>query len=94
MVGIFPLGPHHDYLQYIHHIHLMQMGSKLGCYTDPERKTNYHERCHELKDGFSTYQPFLIGSGASNHMVFSKESFSSLNLTHGPSIYMEDDTQI
>ena len=68
MVGIFPLGPHHDYLQYIHHIHLMQMGSK--------------------------YQPFLIGSGASNHMVFSKESFSSLNLTHGPSIYMEDDTQI
>ena len=30
MVGIFPLGPHHDYLQYIHHIHLMQMQSKPG----------------------------------------------------------------
>ena len=33
IVGLFPLAPHHDWLQYIHHIHLMQVGSKLGCYS-------------------------------------------------------------
>ena len=26
MVGPWPLAPHHDPLQYIHHIHLMQRG--------------------------------------------------------------------
>ena len=26
MVGILPLAPHHDSLQYIHHVHLMQRG--------------------------------------------------------------------
>ena len=26
MVGPWPLAPHHDHLQYIHHIHLMQRG--------------------------------------------------------------------
>ena len=26
MVGPWPLAPHHDRLQYIHHIHLMQRG--------------------------------------------------------------------
>ena len=34
MVGHFPIAPHHDPLQYIHHIHLTQMESKPGCYTD------------------------------------------------------------
>ena len=37
---------------------------------------------------------FLINSGASNHMVASKESFSSLQITNGLSIHMGDDTQI
>ena len=32
MVGPLPLAPHHDYLQYMDHVYLMQMGSKLGCY--------------------------------------------------------------
>ena len=32
MVGLFPLAPHHDYLQYTYHVYLMQMGSKPGCY--------------------------------------------------------------
>ena len=32
MVGISPIAPHHDKLQYIHHIHLMKMWSKPGCY--------------------------------------------------------------
>ena len=30
MVGPWPLAPHHDYLQYIHHIHLMQQGQNHG----------------------------------------------------------------
>ena len=35
MVGPLPLAPHHDYLQYMYHVYLMQMGSKLGCYIPP-----------------------------------------------------------
>ena len=34
MVGLLPLAPYHDSLQYIHHIHLMQTWSKLGCDID------------------------------------------------------------
>ena len=30
MVGILPLDPHHDKLQYIHHVHLMQRGQNWG----------------------------------------------------------------
>ena len=30
MVGPWPLAPHHGYLQYIHHIHLMQRGQNQG----------------------------------------------------------------
>ena len=30
MVGIFPLAPHHDSLQYIHHVYLMQRGQNWG----------------------------------------------------------------
>ena len=37
---------------------------------------------------------FLIDFGASNHMVESKESLSSLYLYRGPSIHMGDDSQI
>ena len=62
--------------------------------TNSRGKTDDHERCHALKVGFSQYQAFLIDFGASNHMVSSKESFSSLNLSDGPSIHMGDDTQI
>ena len=32
MVGLFPLAPHHDYLQYMYHVYLMQTTSKPGCY--------------------------------------------------------------
>ena len=62
--------------------------------TDPEINTNDHEIFYALKDGFSKSQAFLIDFGASNHMVSSKESFSSLNLIDGLSIHMGDDTQI
>ena len=30
MVGLFPLAPHHDSLQYIHHVRLMQQGQNRG----------------------------------------------------------------
>ena len=61
---------------------------------DPRNKTEDHERCHALKAGFSHSQDFLIDSGAINHMVASKESFSSLDISGGPSIHMGDDSQI
>ena len=57
-------------------------------------KVEDHEICHELKAGFSQSQALLIDSGASNHMVASKESFSSLDIIGGPSIHMGDDSQI
>ena len=61
---------------------------------DSRYKTLDHERCHGLKDGFSKSHALLIDSGSSNHMVESKESFSSLNITNVPSIHMGYDTQI
>ena len=30
MVGPWPLAPHRDHLQYIHHVHLMQRGQNQG----------------------------------------------------------------
>ena len=30
MVGPWPLAPHRDHLQYIHHVHLMQRGQNRG----------------------------------------------------------------
>ena len=30
MVGLLPLAPYHDQLQYIHHVHLMQRGQNRG----------------------------------------------------------------
>ena len=61
---------------------------------DPRIKTEDHERFHALKEGFSQSQAFLIDYGASNYMVSSKESFSSLDISGGPSIHMGDDSQI
>ena len=62
---------------------------------DSGDKNEYHdEKCPALKVGFSKSHAFLIDSGAFNHMVASKESFSSLKIIDGPSIHMGDDTQI
>ena len=57
-------------------------------------KTEDHERFHALKAGFSKSHAFLVDSGASNHMVTSKESLYSLQLTDGQTIHIGDDTQI
>ena len=43
-----------------------------------EEIEEHEETCHALKASFSTTHAFLIDSGASNHMVASRESFSSL----------------
>ena len=40
---------------------------------DSGDKTEYHEIFHALKVGFSKSHVVLIDSGASNHMVASKE---------------------
>ena len=62
--------------------------SKVG------NKTNEHKRCHALKAVFYQSQVFLIISGTSNHMVSSKESFTSMYISRGPSIHMEYYSQI
>ena len=63
--------------------------------TDSREKSEYHDEiCHALKASYSKSRAFLIDLGASNHMVSSRESFSSLQLIDGPSIHMGNDTQI
>ena len=53
-----------------------------------------HERFHALKACLTQLKDYLIDYGASNHMVASKECFSTLTLSRGPIIYMGDDSQI
>ena len=55
---------------------------------------NGQERCHSLKAGLPQSTAYLIDSRASNHMVASKDLFSSLNLNEGPTIHMGDDSRI
>ena len=63
--------------------------------TDHKEETEEHEEtCHALKASCSTTHAFLIDYGASNHMVASKESFSSLWYFDGPSIQMGNNSQI
>ena len=47
---------------------------------DVEQSTEYHDRFHALKVGLTQSKAYLIDSRASNHMVSSKESFSTLTL--------------
>ena len=61
---------------------------------DPGNTTEDNERFHALKARFSQSQYFLIDSGTSNHMVSSKDLFSSLSVKEGPTIHMGDDSQI
>ena len=61
---------------------------------DEEAPTEDAERCHTLKANLSPFSAYIINSGASNHMVSSKESFSTLSLSKGPNIHMGDDSQI
>ena len=63
----------------------------------PQREKNSdngHEICHALKAWLPWSTTYLIDYGASNHMVASKDLFSSLNINEGPTIHMGDDSQI
>ena len=51
-----------------------------------EETEELDEKCHALKASYSTTHSFLIDFGASNHMVASRESFSSLQCFDGPRI--------
>ena len=59
-----------------------------------EENEEYEETCHALKSSCSTTHAFLIDSGASNHMVASRESFSSLQSFDGPSIQMGNSSKV
>ena len=45
-----------------------------------------------LVAGTSSSPSFIIDSGASRHMVSTKEAFSSLDMLKGPSIVLGDDS--
>ena len=50
------------------------------------------ERVHALVAGTSSSPRFIIDSGASRHMVSSKEEFYSIDISKGPSIVLGDDS--
>ena len=58
-----------------------------------EDTEDYFETDHVLKASFSTTHAFLIDSRASNHMVASRESFSSLHYFDGPSIQLGNNSK-
>ena len=50
------------------------------------------ERVHALVASTSSSPSFIIDSGASRHMVLTKEEFSSLDMLKGPPIVLGDDS--
>ena len=50
------------------------------------------ERVHALVLGTSSSPSFIIDSGASRHMVSTKEIFSSLEMSKGPPIVLGDNS--
>ena len=50
------------------------------------------ERVHALVAGTSSSPSFIIDSGASRHMVSTKEAFTSLDMLKGPPIVLGDDS--
>ena len=62
--------------------------------SDDGENTKEHERFHALMASLTLSNAYLIDSVASNHMVSSRESFTTLNLSGGPSIHMGDYSQI
>ena len=62
--------------------------------SDAGEQIEEYERCLSLKAGLTSSKAYLIDPGASNHMVSSRESFTTLNLIGGPIIYMVDESQI
>ena len=68
-----------------HHNFALPQGVKK---VDEEPQIEDDESFHALKSSVSQYTTYIIDSGASKHMVSSKESFSALALSKGPNIHM------
>ena len=49
MVGPWPLAPHHDPSQYIHHVHLMQRGQNQGITLKQRKKTTSKKEIYKNK---------------------------------------------
>ena len=75
-----------------HNISLPEYIRKVEC---GDKTEDHDEICHALKVRLcSKLHAFVIESWASNNMVSSRESFSSLHLTKDASIHMGDETKI
>ena len=57
-------------------------------------QTKEHERCHSLKENLTLSKAYLIDSGASNHMVASRDSFTTFTLSGRPRTHMGYEPQI
>ena len=69
-----------------------------NCISLPDKKreggssSEDRERVHALVAGTSSSPSFIIDSGASRHMVSTKEAFSSLDMSKGPPIVLGDES--
>ena len=52
------------------------------------------EKCHDLVVGTYNYSSFIISSGASRHMVATRELLSYMQLNVGLAVQMGDDSEI
>ena len=55
-------------------------------------RIKFRERVHALDASTSSSPSFIIHSGASRHMVSTKEAFTSLDMSKGPPIVLGDDS--
>ena len=62
--------------------------------SDAGENTEYHERFHALKLGLTPSKDYLIDPRESNHMVASRESFTTFTLSGGLITHMGDESQI
>ena len=62
--------------------------------SDAREKAEEYERFLALKVGLTPSKDYMIYSGASNHMVASRESFITFPLSGGPSSNMGDEYEI
>ena len=56
--------------------------------SDDGEHTEEYERFHDLKEILTPSKAYLIYFAASNHMVSSRESFTTFTLSVGPSTHM------
>ena len=61
---------------------------------DGTSNSDNKKKCHALVEGTSNYLTFIIDSGESRHMVYTRDLFSSMNSNTGPTVRMGDDSKI